>query len=783
MEQALERRPSVSPAWMSSVSGGRWLTFILLAVMVLDVTWALGEAKWAEGLEILPWIALGGLLLGVAMAHTSWSGLFPWVHSLVTGTAWVGLLTGTLLRGELTVRDRFYQLILRTATWFERAITGRASGDNLIFILELAILMWWIAFVAAWAVYRQGKVWRAVIPPALVILVNIYYASQNLTGYFVLFLLSGLLLVVRTNLSRQEQQWQSAQIKYDADIGFDFLRDGVIFSVLVVALTYALPNATSSGGKLGSVLETFRGPVHDLQMEWTRLFSSLNYQTREGVAVIGPTLSFGGPRNLGQAIVMDVESSAGRYWRGATYDTYTSRGWISTDREVGAVDPGTAFPVFDYKLRKLVTQTITVYIPSGGLLFAAPQPVEVGIPIRVEYARLSAQSGGSASTGEEGTLIEVSRLISKARLREGQSYTVLSSLSDADPQSLRNAGNSYPQGILERYLQLPPDFSQRVRDLAAEVTKGQTNAYDKVTALETYLRGFQYNEKIPAPPPGRDGVEYFLFDIKQGYCDYYASALVVMARSLGIPARIATGYAQGEYHAELGAYRVKEADAHSWPEVYFPAYGWVEFEPTAAQPAIVRPEPQSSPEPDSQQPLDPSRPTFDFEQDFMEQLRDNFLDATGTTALNDLRRGWQTMVWTVAAAAVVGIAALGIGRWQRRRILADPSLIEQLYEQLARWSSWLGASWRPHYTPHENAAVLIKAVPEARSPVSRITGLYVQQRWSPQPPSQAEVVVAANAWERLLPTLFRRLLRARIRLPARLTDLRRRSSRQETSRE
>ncbi|MCC7352681.1 MAG: transglutaminase domain-containing protein [Anaerolineae bacterium] len=758
---------------MSTVSGGRLLTFILLAVMVLDVTWALGAAKWAEGLDILPWIALGGLFLGVAMAHTSWSGLFPWVHSLVTGTAWVGLLTGTLLTGELTVRERFYQLILRIATWTERAITGRASGDNLIFILQLAILMWWVGFVAAWAVYRQGKVWRAVIPPALVILVNIYYASQDLTGYFVLFLLSGLLLIVRTNLSRQERQWQSAQIKYDSDIGFDFLRDGVVFSVLVVALAYALPNATSSSGGLGSALETFRGPVHNVQMEWTRLFSSLNYQARGGVAVIGPTLNFGGPRNLGQAIVMDVESPAGRYWRGATFDNYTSRGWISTDREVGAVDPGKAFPVLDYSLRKLVTQTVTVYIPSGGLLFAAAQPVLAEIPIRVEYARLNAQSEESPATGDEQTLIEVSRLISKSRLREGQSYTVVSSLTEADPQSLRNAGNNYPQGIQERYLQLPTDLAQRVRDLAAEVTKGQINAYDKVAALETYLRGFQYNEKIPAPPAGRDGVEYFLFDIKQGYCDYYASSLVVMARSLGIPARIATGYAQGEYHAELGAYRVKEADAHSWPEVYFPQYGWVEFEPTAAQPNIVRPEAKDSSESEPS-PADPTNPAFDFEQDFLEDLRDNLLGAPGATTLESLRRGWQTAVWSGAAIALLGIAALGISRWQRRRVLADPTLIEQLYEQLARWSNWLGMNWRPHYTPHENATVLVKAAPEAAAPVNRITGLYVQQRWSSQPPSQADAVVAANAWERLRPALLRRLVRARLRLPARLTNLWRR---------
>jgi transglutaminase-like putative cysteine protease len=763
MERAWRRGPAAEVRQGNVAWEGGGLTFILLVVMVLAVAWALAAARWAEGLELLPWVALGGVLLGTALAHTSWQGLFPWVHALFTGTAWVALWVGRLLTGELTLRDRFYQLVLRTGAWAERAITGRVSGDNLVFVLEMAFLLWWIGFFAAWAVYRQGRAWRAILPAGLTILINAYYASQNLTGYFVLFLLSALLLTVRTNLSRQERQWRSARIFYDSDIGFSFLRDGVLFSVFVVALAYALPNASSSGGKLGSVVEAFREPVHDLQMEWTRLFSSLNYQARGGVAVIGPTLSFGGPRNLGGAIVMDVESPAGRYWRGAVYDTYTSRGWISTDQETGAVDAGKPLPIPNYSLRKLVTQTVTLYLPAGGLVFAAAQPVQVELPVRVEYSRVPISDDSAGEPGEERFIPEISRLISKVRLREGQSYTVVSSLTEADPQSLREAGTNYPRGILDRYLQLPPTLSQRVRDLAVEITKGYGNPYDKVSALESYLRGIPYNEKIPAPPAGRDGVEYFLFDIRQGYCDYYASALVVMARSLGIPARIATGYAQGEFQAALNAYRVKESDAHTWAEVFFPGYGWVEFEPTAAQPEIVRPEPKEETG-EVTSPLLPSRPV-DFGQEFLEDLRDNFLDVPGPTVnLEELRRGWQTIIWSAAAVLLIGGLVLGVGRWQRRRALADPALIERLYERLARWSGWLGKHWRAHQTPLENAALLVSVVPEAEAPVRRIAGLYVQHRWSPRPPGQGEAVAAAHALDGLRLTLARRVVQVRLRL-------------------
>src|SRR6185369_13782652 len=105
-------------------------------------------------------------------------------------------------------------------------------------------------------------------------------------------------------------------------------------------------------------------------------------------------------------------------------------------------------------------------------------------------------------------------------------------------------------------------------------------------ALQNALREYPYSLKLPPPPEDQDLVDAFLFTIKTGYCDYYASAMVVMARSLGIPARLAVGYRTGTYDAEANAYRVSLADAHSWPELYFAGYGWIPFEPTGAFPAV-----------------------------------------------------------------------------------------------------------------------------------------------------------------------------------------------------
>src|SRR5690606_37661819 len=135
----------------------------------------------------------------------------------------------------------------------------------------------------------------------------------------------------------------------------------------------------------------------------------------------------------------------------------------------------------------------------------------------------------------------------------------------------------------------PEDVSQRVIEDARTLTADRATVYAKARAIETYLRSFTYNDDIEAPPPGRDPVEYFLYDIREGYCDYYATAMVVMLRGLGIPSRVVSGYAEGSYDPETALYYIAERDAHTWVEVFFPGLGWVEFEPTAGESQLNRP--------------------------------------------------------------------------------------------------------------------------------------------------------------------------------------------------
>ena len=154
-------------------------------------------------------------------------------------------------------------------------------------------------------------------------------------------------------------------------------------------------------------------------------------------------------------------------------------------------------------------------------------------------------------------------------VKAGNTYALTSSVPLTKPEELREAGTGYPIWIAERYTQLPADLPQRVRDRGAEWTAGQETPYDKAKAIEDNLRQFTYTTFVDPPAFNADGVDHFLFNLGEGYSEYFASTMTVLLRSQGVPARLATGYTTGEM-VEEDTYLVRDSNAHAWVEVYFP---------------------------------------------------------------------------------------------------------------------------------------------------------------------------------------------------------------------
>jgi len=165
-------------------------------------------------------------------------------------------------------------------------------------------------------------------------------------------------------------------------------------------------------------------------------------------------------------------------------------------------------------------------------------------------------------------------------------YEATSNIAEPTPGELRSAGQANPPEMLLNYLQLPP-LDPRVAQLATQITASESDDYDKAVAIERYLRShFKYTLQLSRTVP-RDPLANFLFERKQGHCEYFASAMAVMLRTLQIPSRVVNGFRTGEFNDVTSQYLIRARDAHSWVEAYFPGYGWISFDPTPASPAAV----------------------------------------------------------------------------------------------------------------------------------------------------------------------------------------------------
>jgi transglutaminase-like putative cysteine protease len=278
------------------------------------------------------------------------------------------------------------------------------------------------------------------------------------------------------------------------------------------------------------------------------------------------------------------------YWRGRVYDYFAKDQWYTTGTTRQEYSPQNPVPGIEQNAGGTLSRFIFNAGESRFALLYAPQQL------------VWASRGGSYLAAPAGEKKDVFSWSASPTLLPGETYQVDSVLSNPNIEQLRQAGTEYPAWVTETYLQLPAEFSPRIRELAEEITAEAETPYDKAGAITRYLReNIEYAATVPPAPRNSDTLEWILFEHKQGYCVYYATSEILMLRSLGIPARMAVGFAQGEGFTTRdnnfpeeegitpGSYTVRKKNAHAWPEVYFPGIGWVEFEPTGNQNPLNRP--------------------------------------------------------------------------------------------------------------------------------------------------------------------------------------------------
>ena len=277
--------------------------------------------------------------------------------------------------------------------------------------------------------------------------------------------------------------------------------------------------------------------------------------------------------------VLRAEMDTGQYWKVESKDTYTTKGWELMEEA--------AQPIIYSNGEEVETD----FMPGDeegrdtGLVSMEQSFPFVLYPYGVE----SFEMDGEFVEYEYNPTDQRFETFRQGNPFEPQEYEVnysvpsysLTELRETSEEELGELGSEF-----DRYLQLPDELPQRVRDLAEEITENSVSLYDKTRAVERYFSqdDFEYSQTdIPVPEENQDYVDQFLFETKRGYCDNFSTSMVVMLRSIDIPARWVKGFTEGELlntSGDTDVYQVTNNNAHSWVEAYMPGVGWMLFEPT-----------------------------------------------------------------------------------------------------------------------------------------------------------------------------------------------------------
>lgn len=255
-----------------------------------------------------------------------------------------------------------------------------------------------------------------------------------------------------------------------------------------------------------------------------------------------------------------VTAERAALWHAGTYDRYTGDGWIRSGETEPYTSPRSAPPGETTRVQQQ---------------FRAESEIQT-MPAAWKPIRITADPPEPVSVSRAGDLQPAQPFAA------GEAYTVVSEIPTWSETRLREAGTDYPTVVRQRYLQLPESTPARVRRRARTLTAPAEMPYEIALLIEQWLEANKaYSLDIQRP--NGDIVDAFMFKMERGYCVYFATAMTVMLRTLGIPARFAVGYLPGERLAE-DQWLVRGVHSHAWVEVYFPAIGWVPFDPTPAEP-------------------------------------------------------------------------------------------------------------------------------------------------------------------------------------------------------
>jgi len=421
---------------------------------------------------------------------------------------------------------------------FDQVVAPVASRGG--YLVAAFVAIWLSAHLADSFAFRARALVESLVPPGLVFVFCSALATHRLRLVSAgLFLASALAYALVFTAYRRQGTgtWLSSHRQGTAGAllaGGSVL--GLAAVVIGLVLGPALPGARASGlvhlqGAGGGATRITPSPLVDIRGRLT---------------------------NTGTVEVFSVKAARPSYWRLTSLDIFNGTIWYS-ENSYSSTSGHLADPAPGVKVDQL-DQEYTIAALGSVWLPAAFSPAYVSGAKHVAF------DAGSAT------------LLTNDPTTDGQRYKVASALPSLSPEVLRT-GTPAPDAIAKRYLQLPPDFPPDLQTRAEAITAGAVTTYDKARALQDWFRSnFTYDLSVRLGH-STSAIEEFLA-VRRGYCEQFAGAYAALARSIGIPARVAVGYTPGDHDATTGVFHVLGKYAHAWPEVYIGGIGWVPFEPT-----------------------------------------------------------------------------------------------------------------------------------------------------------------------------------------------------------
>ena len=796
--------------WLRPREG--YLATLLLIAHLLVVVWTVERTEWVQTPNMAITLVIA-VVTGLVLSRLR----VPAVLLLPVGLALgFGLIVWQLVAYTPTHSDvsTVGELFDRLGVWLDAAQEESISIDSIPFAFVLMVATWCIGFFSAWSLFRYHRYGGVVILGGVAMALNLTNIEKAPIADWMLYVFTAIMLLVRVHSVHRQNDWERRGLQYDRSVTWFTLSDGLWFAVAILVLALVFPY--SQGFRpLNAPYKWFSSPSGGLSEDFNRLFAGLPGKKPRPYRDFSHVLPLRGAIKNTANPVLQVESPYPLYLKVRSYSTYTSKGWTMgpTSMQFPGWTPEVRAEPVEYEDRLPVEQRITAVfsnknIFTGGQVVAAPRAsffetyesptyvLDLGeLDWRGQLPRgservadlvllASEQLGrGDAEAFLEQRLPEDWKVQSVERplgtpevftlriavpdppevlylhpgdnkVEPGETYAATTSVSFASGDQLREAGEEYPAWVMARYLQLPQTLPPRVMELTQDLTAQWETPFDKAKAIERHLKTFEYTRDIDAPPFDADSVDHFLFESQQGYSEYFGSAMTVLLRAAGIPARLATGYNYGDATERDGTYVIKDDDSHAWTEAFFPEYGWITFEPTPGnvKAQLAVPEELGGPGGILSGLLPDTMDGFLEEE---ELLLEGGFGVGGPLILEDGSRQYYWLLYFL----IIPVALLALWQlvWYRfMRPSVDPTVAFRRLTLLTRMG---GLSPTLGQTPFQYCDQLQYAFPTKARHIDVLVGAYVRTLYGRKELTDAQRGALAMAWVQLRGQLVVRIFR------------------------